>query len=357
MKLALLVAVQLVVTSIVALSWRPKTVVVHESSTPVSLSFPIRIAAPPLPPPPPPTATTASCPPARTDAPRAAAVHPPTEVHAVTTSRTNAGWIAAWSDERVYVSIDAGVTFSQVLDGPGSVDAVTFDCFGNVVVVRDGQLGIRSGTRERWQRLPAGLRADEDDPTALIGGGPDVIVIGIASGDDWQARLAASSDRGTTWWYRDLVSYWESSQASGYQASDGSIEVALTTADCMSDPVHWVRIRDGKVETDEFGSIGAVAVHDGIVYATWPTARWKRFGDDTWHEIAGIPESAVVVGGARPHAVADGAVYRLARGRAKRIAAWNERDQASAVDPAGRIWGIRETIDGESAWAIAIDRH
>jgi hypothetical protein len=213
-----------------------------------------------------------------------------------------------------------------VLDGAGDVHAVTFDCYGNVIALRGGELGIREGTRETWQRLPRGLRGEQDDPAALIGGGPDVIVIATAPGDTWRARAAVSADRGTTWWYRDLVDYWESSHATGYQASDGTIHVALTTSDCMHDPVFWLRIRDGVVDSEELGSIGRVALEGGRVYRVGDDddgIESKRFGEAAWRRD------------------------RRPRGRAL---------LAGSVDAAGRIWTIDETKDGESAWVVVVDR-
>jgi hypothetical protein len=245
------IVTQIAVTSIVLLlrTPAPSTTVV-ETHAPIQLSFPITIEAPLSPPP---ASAARACPLPRTDAPRAKRVNPPQDVNRVTPSLTNAGWIAAWDDQHVMLSTDAGVSFDRVLDGPGNVGAVAFDCFGNLVVVRDQQLGIREGARERWQRVPAGLRGNEDDPVALIGGGPDVIMIGIARGDTWQARLAVSADLGASWWYSDLIEYWESSRATGRQTSDGAIDIVLTTADCMSDPQTRFRIRAGKVVREELG--------------------------------------------------------------------------------------------------------
>jgi hypothetical protein len=287
----------------------------------ISLSIPLTLEAGA----PPPLAQRPSCPPPRTDAPRPASLTDlPKEVHAVVASRTNAGWIAAWNHEHVLVSRDAGRTFARVLDGPGDVDGVTFDCYGNVIVLRDRELGIRDGTRETWQRLPRGLRGDQDDPAVLIGDGPDVVVIATAPGDTWLARAAVSADRGATWWYRDLVDYWESSHASGYQASDGTIHVALTTADCMSDPVYWLRIRDGVVASEELGSIGRVELDGDRAYiAANGQYETKRFGETSWRPANGKRAPSLFSG---------------------------------SVDPAGRIWRIDETIDGESAWVEVVER-
>ena len=52
------------------------------------------------------------------------------------------------------VSLDGGLTFTQVLDGPGAVRDVTFDCFGHAVALRANKVGIRDGTRETWRAVP-----------------------------------------------------------------------------------------------------------------------------------------------------------------------------------------------------------
>jgi len=326
MRVALIAAIvtQIAVTCLVLVLRKPPTVVHAQTTIPVSLTIPLTVqqtvAAPSVVAPPPST-TKQACPPLRTDAPRAKALHPPQDVNRVFASRTNAGWIAAWDEEHVLVSTDAGVTFSRVLDGPGKVNDVTFDCFGNVIALRDRQLGIREGTREHWQHVPGMRRDDENDHAVLVGGGPDVVVIGVAD-DSWLARLGVSPDRGSTWWYRDLVGSWESANAEGYQASDGAIHLALTTADCMSDPVFWFRIRDGKVESEDLGSIGTVAVEGDRIYM-FPAAppMWKRFGETEWHSGSKRGE-------------------KLMRG---------------SVDAAGRVWSIAETKDGEAAWAVVAD--
>jgi hypothetical protein len=44
--------------------------------------------------------------------------------------------LAAWNDEHVYLSTDEGRSFHRVLDGPGKVAHVAFDCHGNVHAAR-----------------------------------------------------------------------------------------------------------------------------------------------------------------------------------------------------------------------------
>jgi hypothetical protein len=156
MRVALIAAIvtQIAVITLVLLLRKPPTIVHAQTTIPVTFTVPITVQHTTPPPAAGPMAATANqaCPPPRTDAPRAKALHPPHDVNRVTASRTNAGWIAAWDDTQVLVSTDAGVSFYRVLDGPGAVNDVTFDCFGNVVVLRDRQLGIREGTHERGAR-------------------------------------------------------------------------------------------------------------------------------------------------------------------------------------------------------------
>lgn len=322
--------------------------------TPASLPAPALAAAPPA-------TIRPSCPPPRTDA---AAVKRdlPRGVNHVTTAWTNAGWLAAWSEQTLYVSTDSGATFNQVLDGPGTIADVTFDCFGHPVVLRDGgAIGIRDQNREQWRTVP-GMRTDEDAPKALVGGGPDVLVVGVDNGaDTWHARVAVSADLGATWWYRDLADYWESSSVTGHQDADGTINIAITTADCMSDPTSWVRIGpDGKVERDELGDIGHIAIYDDVAVATYGyndsgiyRPGWKRFGDEHWHAVNGAPQQAQLVDGPLARLVADSVIYTIdSTHRAKPLRPWPYG--GASVDRAGLLWGIDETKDGEDAWVVAV---
>lgn len=338
------------------------------ASVPISIQI---TPAPLVPPAPPPvdTATAvrasarASCPPPRTDA---AQLPPgrdlPHGVNRVTTSMTNAGWIATWSEERVLVSLDGGLTFTQVLDGPGSVRDVTFDCFGHPIVLRANKVGIRDSTRETWRAVP-GMRSDADAPAALIGGGPDVIAISIGNEDSWNARMAVSPDLGESWWFRGLIDYWETSTATGRQDADGTIHLALTTADCMSDPVYWLRIKDGVVERDSLGSAGQVQLYgDYALSAGYSGVLWKRFGEEDWHPVKNPPgfedeHEAHLLTGPVPRVVLGNGVYTYARGRLSPLRPWTI-DDGGAVDRAGRLWGIDGTIDGEDAWLVAVpSRH
>lgn len=326
----------------------------------------IQITPAPFVPPPPidtarvaPAPARASCPPPRTDAAQIPRKHElPHGVSHVTTSQTNAGWLAAWSNERVHVSLDGGLTFAQVLDGPGDVRDVTFDCFGHPIVLRAGKIGIRDGTRETWREVP-GMRADNDAPATLIGGGPDVIAIGVGNEDTWKARLAVSPDLGQSWWFRELVDYWETSTATGRQDADGTIHLALTTADCMSDPVFWLRIEAGAVVRDDVGDAGQVELYgDYALSAGYGGVLWKKFGEEDWHPVKNQPaldgEPARLLRGPLPRVVIGNGVYTYSRGGLSPLRPWPTDSRTGAVDRAGRLWGIDETPDGEDAWLVAV---
>src|ERR1041385_2784120 len=124
----------------------------------------------PVPQPAPPQATRPSCPPPRVDAVAPGKLDAPRGVNHVTTSLTNAGWLAAWSEHQVFVSTDAGKNFARVLDGPGDVTDVTFDCFGHPIVSREGRIGILDNGRELWRSIP-GFATGESERAMLIGGG------------------------------------------------------------------------------------------------------------------------------------------------------------------------------------------
>jgi hypothetical protein len=322
--------------------------------------------ATPLLPSAPPATLRPSCPPMGTIAAQLPKDHVlPRGVNRVVTSWTNAAWLAAFDDEHVFVSTDGGLSFEQVLDGPGAVRDVTFDCFGRPVVLRDGnRVGVRDQSREQWRSVP-GMGTDDGSPNALIGGGPDVLVVGVDNSDTWHARVAVSADLGATWWYRDLADYWEQSTVAGHQNTDGSIDVAITTADCMTDLTTWVRIGpDGKVTRDELGDIGRISVYDDIAIATYGYHKdgeyrpgWKRFGDEDWHAIAGLPDGATqIVAGPLPHMIAGevSAIYPVdSKHHAAALRPWPYGTSA-AIDRAGRLWAIDETKDGEDAWLVTV---
>jgi hypothetical protein len=92
----------------------------------------------------------------------------------------------------------------------------------------------------------------------------------------------------------------------------------------MHDPVFWLRIRDGVVDSEELGSIGRVALDGDRVYSDGDDGvESKRFGEASWRRATGPRGKALLAG---------------------------------SVDAAGRIWTIDETKDGESAWVVVVDR-
>lgn len=308
---------------------------------PVVLSAPAAAPAPPAPPLPPPSqvADRPSCPPPRTDAPWLAP-HLDEAITAVHPAPSNAGWIAAWNQEHVFVSYDAGRTFSRALDGAGDVADASFDCWGHLIVLRGNQVGVRDGVRERWHTV-RGLRGDKEDPGAVLGGGPDVVVVGITPDEGWLPRLASSADGGATWGYHELEGDWEPGMLlSGGQHADGAIDVGLASADCMSDDLEWTTIRQGKVDTvvdgmiegSTFGIYGRLAVTE---------TGWRLRGDDEWHDLplADRNSGVHVVPGARPVIVVGDKTYRLARGKLRPLRLVVE-GEPQAVDPAGRVWSI-----------------
>lgn len=351
-----LLGVQLAVTVTLAMRDAPTP----RGSTVTWTFVPVPVASPPVEsprpatPPPPPLATTRpSCPPLRTDAaalPTGQAL--PHGANRVTASMTNAGWLAAWDEERVLVSTDGGRSFAQVLDGPGTVRDVTFDCYGRPIVMRGARVGIRDNGREVWRAIPG---AAADAPAALIGGGPDVVALSVENKEVWRARVAISSDLGASWWYRDLHDYWEESRASGHQDGDGTIHIAITTADCMDDPSIWLRIHpDGRVDSDDLGDVGRVALFDDYIIGGggYGPLKWKHFGENRWHEIKGISGPAELASGPLPRAVSANALYTIDHGRANPLRPWTFGD--ATVDRAGRLWGIDETREGEDAWLVGV---
>ena len=328
----------------------PKPTPVQHHFVPLAIPIPIPIAIR-VAEPPPTTHKPTACPSVVREAPAANPKHFPEDVTRVSVALTNARWLAAWNDKHVFVSRDGGATFTRTLDGPGAVIDVAFDCFGHPIVLRDNaRVGIRDD-RDRWARVP-GLRGDDGDLNNLIGGGPDVVVLGVTSEADSQmGRLAITRDLGTSWSFRDLSPYYEGRNASGHQLADGRIRVALSFVDCMHDPMYWYAI-DGEriVEDDLTVAPGKLYVHGDIAYAS---TQWRRMNRE-WRDIEGLPTDVDVhLMGAVPRAIAGNVVYRLRDGVATPLRPWPNGVEPLAVDLAGRIWGRDKStlvvIDGHAA--------
>lgn len=313
-----------------AMTFAPQWTIEAAPATPAPLPAPLPAPAP--------AATRASCPAPRTDAPWVAPKfdEPITGVHP---APSNAGWIAAWNSDHIFVSYDAGATFTRVLDGPGNVVDVSFDCFGRAIALRSNHVGIHEGTREAWHDV-AGLRGHDDDPGLVLGGGPDAVVLANSVGDAWSSRLAISRDDGATWGYHDLTGDFEpSARARGWQRADGSIDVALPIADCMSDELWWTRIvgNDMSTVTDGMGEGASFAIYDDLVV---DDSRWRtRSGD--WHDLPRPPDGVwyTVVPGAFPVLVAGDKTYKLDHGKLRALPLVVE-GAPQAVDLAGRVWSI-----------------
>ncbi len=300
-----------------------------------------------------PALDTRACPTPRTDAPRITPPELPEDVIELAVSPTNAGWIAAWNENHIFASADAGRSFRQVLDGPGAVRTVQFDCFGRVVAIRGEKVGIADRGRDTWRAVPGVDLADQqgDDKTvswppkvALIGGGRDVIVVGNSThpSGDAGARVAVSHDLGASWTYRDMKSYASSSEdMGGYQRADGTILVGIEVPDCMSDDLSWLEIRpDGTSDEHWISMPGAqFELYGDQVYTAYgrrrlhtaDDAEWTRFPDDSSY---GTPIPAPY-----PVVVSSESAARLS-GSTPTPYPWVIEGEAHAMDPAGRLWSI-----------------
>ena len=261
-------------------------------------------------------------------------------VQHVRPSPTDAAWIAAWNDQHIFVSSDGGHVFARVLDGPGQVADVGFDCFGNVIAARDKMLGVRVHAAESWRSVP-----DLATLARVIGGGPDVVVVGAPTGTDNPSRIAASSDRGETWRYRDLDRAYEAANVQGRQDADGTIHAAVTIADCDYDGiVRETWRRDGVFEPQRFATSGG----SFGIYGNVTISGGKRWHDGAWRAIAGLDEYGQALEAPWPAVLQDGTVFRIDGATPTRLP-WCVDGTSAAIDPAGRVW----MIDRNDQLAIA----
>ena len=269
-----------------------------------------------------------ACPPPRTDAPRLTPGMPDEHVDRITVAPSNAGWVAAWNDAHVFVSTDAGAHFARVLDGPGAVSDVGFDCFGTVAVVRGQQLGVRTGDDERWSAVPGvelrGWPVEGEDRrghAAIVSGGPEIVIVGRQQAESWAPRLARTDDLGAHWRYHDVEADWEQPVVHGRQREDGTIAIAVPATDCAGEGTTIVRVRRGALTT----ALGG----------WWPFPG-QRVDDDA--RPAGLPEDAVWAG--EELARAGDALYRVRGMRATRLRVVAEAEHAYVRDAAGRVWTV-----------------
>jgi hypothetical protein len=294
-----------------------------------------------------------SCPPPRSDAPLVA--EPPVDdsfASGLEVAPTNAAWVVAWSSEQLAVSLDAGASFSTPLEvgdddnepyEEAYFEVATFDCHGHLAAVRGDRIAVLDGPRVTWTAEPGSVR--------LVGGGPDIVA--IAERED-SVAVRVSRDVGRTWTthvvLRDLDGL--EIHTSGVQEASGRIRVAVTTTSLGDAPRMWwlheVVIDDGGMRAtapvqvagpvDLSGDV-AIAIGDGAVY--------QRDRGRVWQRVIGLPEpgEARYVPGPWPLVVAKGALYRIDRGRARRIRDWPADKGRNSwtpalVDRASRIWAI-----------------
>ena len=309
-----------------------------DAPQPLAFHFSTTITPPPpvvLPPPAPAAASRPSCPPPRRDAPR---VVPdlPEDITDVAPAPTNAGWIAAWNEDHVFVSHDAGATFTRALDGPGHVLGASFDCFGRLVVLRGNQVGVA----DTWHEV-RGLDR-ESEAGGVIGGGPDVVVVGRSGEYGGPARVAISSDGGATWGYRDAGGPLDNdAKVRGRQRDDGSIEIAYSIANCMDDVLETIAIRSGEVSSDrdELAEGAPFAIDATSIVAE---DRWRPRAGGDWRELDVPGDGGIrVTGGAFTVIARDDATYRFDRGKLRRLPVV-VAGTLQAVDLAGRIWSIAD---------------
>lgn len=171
-------------------------------------------------------------------------------------SPTNADWIVTWNDASIYFSSDGARSFRMVLEGPGRVHDVAIDCFGHVIAARGTQIGVLDNARETWrdvlgiemtERVYRGDYPAEPPDVWIVGGGPDVVVVGfIAPYSDWKTRVAISHDLARSWSYNDLdAEGFEGTHFAGIQRADGAIDLELEIQDCGGAWMETYRIADG----------------------------------------------------------------------------------------------------------------
>jgi len=268
-------------------------------SPPVIVTMPV--AAPP-------TATeTRVCPTPRTDAPHLVPPQLDEDVTGLAVSPTNAGWIALWNDNHVFVSTDAGRTFHRALDGHGVVHSVQFDCFGHAIVARR-----------------------------------DLIVLGMKPGDDSLARLAVSRDLGASWTYHDMSDYSASGETvAGLQRADGSILVGTAIPDCMTEDISWLEIApDGKAHTQSMQIYGiAFQFWGDSIISTYSRRKINAPEDVPFTVLPDNEWNGTPIPAPYPVFVTEDKAARLI-GKKLWDYPWKLEGEHQQMDPAGRLWSI-----------------
>jgi hypothetical protein len=309
------------------------------------------------------------CPAPHRAAPRGALVQPPAEATllGVAAAATDSRWIAAWSEEQLFVSRDGGRAWLGVLDGPGRVLDASFDCHGRVLVLRAGTgLGVRDGADERWQPLtrvsvPAVEEdaAFADDPRyqpRLVGGGRRIAVIGSTGPDLGEAIAATTADAGTTWWHTDM-SWYEGADVRGAWHGE-TLRVLVPWTDCMSEGVRMVTITPDGSRIEELPIwTSQLALHGLDVHAVTygcPASdgaveggalcffRDRQGWSQTKLEVP-VRDDVIeptLVDGAMDVLLVDGELFPVRNGKLGRGREWPTRSLPQTVDLAGRVWGI-----------------
>jgi hypothetical protein len=359
------------------------------------------LASPPPPTPvvlPAPRGPRAVCPPPRRDAPMVTLPEfDDSMVEHVVPAPTNAGWIAAWGGTSLFVSYDAGASFTTAIasDDGASIDDVTFDCYGRVVVAGGGKLGVYAAGTLTWL---VDYRGEfETLARHLIGGGPDIVMVN-ADDDSEAVRLEVSRDLGATWSNEVVWPAFDdrrSVSASGQQAADGTIRLvlsadqhgpdgdtgkiemreivardgtisvdgttALTGADTRDTSTTAARIRADRVSPsfavaptaptialapghiERYGRINLAAAPDGV---------WWRTDRRAWQRVDGLSATAQLVPGPWPAVVVGDGLYRIERGKPRRVLDWPAESgrtstAPAAIDLAGRVWAIESRGGGD----------
>lgn len=356
--------------------------VVRDEVVAVPYAVPIvseRVAAPPPTPVvlPAQRGARAACPPPRRDAPMATLPElDDSMLEYVVPAPTNAGWIAAWGSSGLYVSDDAGETFTRVhgADAAWGIDDVTFDCYGRVVVVAGGKLGIYAAGTLTWLVDYQGEFATLS--RYLIGGGPDIVI--VHEDDETNAvRLEMSRDLGATWSDEVVWPVFDaihrSLTASGHQAADGTIRLVLTADPLSLDDdtgkteVREVVVRSGTLRVES----GVGTATDNSYIAPGPIERygridlavgadgadgvWWRRDHGAWQRVAALPTAdgaTTLVPGPWPAVVIGGGLYRIDHGKARRVFDWPAEEgrtstEPAAIDLAGRVWAIESRGGGD----------
>ncbi|MFN0249900.1 MAG: hypothetical protein ACKV2T_23655 [Kofleriaceae bacterium] len=177
-------------------------------------------------------------------------------VDRVYASPTNVDWIVAWNDASVYSSTDGGRSFREVLTGEGRVLSAAIDCFGDVLVARGTRVGVLAKGVETWRDVP-GIDFTETvyqngyaEPAEvwIVGGGPDLVVVGFEKATEHESRAAISRDLGRTWSHHDLSEDgFQGGHIAGRQRSDGTVELELEIEDCGGEWMETFTIANGTV--------------------------------------------------------------------------------------------------------------